>query len=328
MKRLLSKFKSPRGASMGAALLLFLVCTIGAAAVVTPVIANAAKTKSAIAEQQKFMELNSALQLAVNAVTEATYTNTFTYAENTIGSPPEEIIYNIVVKKGTYKKQGDTEIAEIPLFNDILFNDSQYIFDQILADSAAVRFKNDAVAMANNPANAAVKVYFQVTYDGGKPIKIDVPKEAGYTAEKYGTEKKALEAYNNAIADKIKYLNKAINPRAELIPTAGEFNVNVKPGKPTADGWSDINPKEVRLNISFKDRTPEGDTPSPKNYKMLITARFLTAPADVPPQLRATLGVVDDGLKLSETVGTLTEGAYEHNASIKWRLESIEKYPN
>lgn len=68
MKRLRKKLRSERGASILLALLLFLVCMMVGSSVLAAAASNAGKARSNRTEQQKFLNLTSAIQLVADEI--------------------------------------------------------------------------------------------------------------------------------------------------------------------------------------------------------------------------------------------------------------------
>lgn len=77
MKRLKAKLHSERGASILLALLMFLVCVMVAASVLAAAASNAGKVRSNRTEQQKFLNLSSAIQLVADEIQRAEYTGKY-----------------------------------------------------------------------------------------------------------------------------------------------------------------------------------------------------------------------------------------------------------
>ena len=82
MERLGKKLRSERGASILLALLMFLVCAMVGATVLAAAVSNAGKARSNRTEQQKFLNLTSAVQLVADEIAnKATYTGKYTVWE-------------------------------------------------------------------------------------------------------------------------------------------------------------------------------------------------------------------------------------------------------
>lgn len=81
MKRLKAKLHSERGASILLALLMFLVCVMVAASVLAAAASNAGKVRSNRAEQQKFLNLSSAIQLVADEIQRAEYRGSYVVYE-------------------------------------------------------------------------------------------------------------------------------------------------------------------------------------------------------------------------------------------------------
>lgn len=77
MERLSRKLRSERGASILLALLMFLVCAMVGATVLAAVASNAGKARSNRTEQQKFLNLSSAIQLVADEIQRADYTGKY-----------------------------------------------------------------------------------------------------------------------------------------------------------------------------------------------------------------------------------------------------------
>ena len=73
MKRLKAKLHSERGASILLALLMLLVCMMVGASVLAAAVSNAGKARSNRTEQQKFLNLSSAIQLVADEIQRAEY---------------------------------------------------------------------------------------------------------------------------------------------------------------------------------------------------------------------------------------------------------------
>lgn len=81
MERLGKKLRSERGASILLALLLFLVCMMVGASVLAAAASNAGKARSNRTEQQKYLNLTSAIQLVADEIAKARYTGKYTVWE-------------------------------------------------------------------------------------------------------------------------------------------------------------------------------------------------------------------------------------------------------
>lgn len=84
MKRLKAKLHSERGASILLALLMLLVCMMVGASVLAAAVSNAGKARSNRTEQQKFLNLSSAIQLVADEIQRAEYTGKYQFYEWTI----------------------------------------------------------------------------------------------------------------------------------------------------------------------------------------------------------------------------------------------------
>lgn len=73
MKRLKAKLHSERGASILLALLMLLVCMMVGASVLAAAVSNAGKVRSNRTEQQKYLNLTSAIQLVADEIQRAEY---------------------------------------------------------------------------------------------------------------------------------------------------------------------------------------------------------------------------------------------------------------
>lgn len=81
MKRLRKKLHSERGASILLALLMLLVCMMVGASVLAAAASNAGKARSNRTEQQRYLNLTSAIQLVADEIAKATYKGTYTVWE-------------------------------------------------------------------------------------------------------------------------------------------------------------------------------------------------------------------------------------------------------
>lgn len=77
MKRLLKKLHSQRGASILLALLMLLVCMMVGSSVLAASASNAGKAKSNRVEQQRYLNLSSAIQLIAEELEKAEYTGKY-----------------------------------------------------------------------------------------------------------------------------------------------------------------------------------------------------------------------------------------------------------
>ena len=77
MERLGKKLRSESGASILLALLMFLICTLVGATVLAAAVSNAGKARSNRTEQQKFLNLSSAIQLVADEIRQAKYTGKY-----------------------------------------------------------------------------------------------------------------------------------------------------------------------------------------------------------------------------------------------------------
>ena len=81
MKRLKAKMHSERGASILLALLMLLVCMMVGSSVLAAAASNAGKARSNRTEQQKYLNLTSAIQLVADEIAKAWYTGKYTVWE-------------------------------------------------------------------------------------------------------------------------------------------------------------------------------------------------------------------------------------------------------
>lgn len=77
VERLRKKLRSESGASILLALLMFLVCALVGATVLAAAASNAGKARSSRTEQQKFLNLSSAIQLVADEIQRAEYTGKY-----------------------------------------------------------------------------------------------------------------------------------------------------------------------------------------------------------------------------------------------------------
>ena len=74
MERLGKKLRSERGASLLLALLMLLVCMMVGSSVLAAAASNAGKARSNRTEQQRYLNLTSAIQLVADEIARAEYT--------------------------------------------------------------------------------------------------------------------------------------------------------------------------------------------------------------------------------------------------------------
>lgn len=77
VERLRKKLRSESGASILLALLMFLICALVGATVLAAAASNAGKARSSRTEQQKFLNLSSAIQLVADEIQRAEYTGKY-----------------------------------------------------------------------------------------------------------------------------------------------------------------------------------------------------------------------------------------------------------
>lgn len=171
IKRFISKLKNKAGVSLASSLLLFMVCTIGAAAIMAPLIADAAKNRGAAREQQKYFTLRSALSFGqsllngnytggynlekiVKPVSEMLTVDEGTPLEHMVEVPREMYIYTLTQTAGDYiSDDGRPMDAQAAALTDFIRQELDDEFRRRLAQSAVPLIDEIKKEAENDPAN-------------------------------------------------------------------------------------------------------------------------------------------------------------------------------